>query len=417
MLNILIVDDDSLKIADVCNLLDAFPEIPKENIDCELDIKRAFQKLQAVHYDLVILDIRLPNHIGSPVINEGGISLLEAIYNTERIKKPSHIIGLSSYDDLVEDHNETFLFYNWALLKYNQQTCEWKDKIRNRIKYIIEWKRQMLNENQRGNNFDCDFAVITAVDVEYKSFLELKIDWENISFKNDGTQYKKGIIKKGDKAYSVVLAKQHQMGMTAAATLSMKMIYNFNPKCICMIGIAAGKKGRVALGDIIIAAETWDYGSGKIKENTMKMGEYSFEPEPHQIAIDSRLKELFDTDFCSALSDIRQNWNRTAGNKIAQDIKIHVGPLASGAAVMQDEQTVNRYIDPYNRKLLGLDMETYAVYYAAQNCIEPRPKFFSIKSVCDFADAEKNDSFQSYAAYVSACFFFYLVSNVAIIDN
>jgi nucleoside phosphorylase len=47
-------------------------------------------------------------------------------------------------------------------------------------------------------------------------------------------------------------------------------------------------------------------------------------------------------------------------------------------------------------------MEAYGVYLAAQECSLPRPTCFSLKSVVDFADGDKNDRYQKYAAYTSA---------------
>lgn len=53
------------------------------------------------------------------------------------------------------------------------------------------------------------------------------------------------------------------------------------------------------------------------------------------------------------------------------------------------------------RQLLGIDMEAYALCFAGENAIKPKPKYFVVKSVSDFADAEKSDKYRKYAAYVS----------------
>jgi nucleoside phosphorylase len=54
------------------------------------------------------------------------------------------------------------------------------------------------------------------------------------------------------------------------------------------------------------------------------------------------------------------------------------------------------------RQLVGIDMELYGVYCAATQAGDPVPTFFGVKSVCDFADEEKADMDQAYAAYTSA---------------
>lgn len=55
------------------------------------------------------------------------------------------------------------------------------------------------------------------------------------------------------------------------------------------------------------------------------------------------------------------------------------------------------------RKLIGVEMETYRVYRACYESPDPKPRFVSFKSVCDFA-AEKSDDWQEYAAYTAANF-------------
>jgi nucleoside phosphorylase len=55
-----------------------------------------------------------------------------------------------------------------------------------------------------------------------------------------------------------------------------------------------------------------------------------------------------------------------------------------------------------HRELIGVEMEIYGLYAAANNSSNPRPKVFALKSVCDFADSEKDDKAHKYAAYTSA---------------
>jgi nucleoside phosphorylase len=69
--------------------------------------------------------------------------------------------------------------------------------------------------------------------------------------------------------------------------------------------------------------------------------------------------------------------------------------------VLADVASVSS-IQQHSRKLVGIDMEAYGVMYAAYNSFEPAPLAFSIKTVSDYADSSKDDSFREYAAYASA---------------
>lgn len=80
---------------------------------------------------------------------------------------------------------------------------------------------------------------------------------------------------------------------------------------------------------------------------------------------------------------------------------MHIGPVASGASVLEDQKIADSIVQQH-RKLIGIEMEGYAVLASAEEAPLPQPKAFVIKSVCDFADTEKNDEYREYAAYTSA---------------
>ena len=54
------------------------------------------------------------------------------------------------------------------------------------------------------------------------------------------------------------------------------------------------------------------------------------------------------------------------------------------------------------RKILGVDMEAFAVAWAAHEATEPQPHWLIVKSVVDFADGTKDSRIQSFGSYLSA---------------
>ena len=57
----------------------------------------------------------------------------------------------------------------------------------------------------------------------------------------------------------------------------------------------------------------------------------------------------------------------------------------------------------HDRNLLGIEMESYGLFYASAKGFKPRPIYTaSLKSVSDFGTKEKCDKYQEYAAYTSA---------------
>ena len=406
MYKILIIDDDVTKIHTILEEFKDELDNRTISIDYELEVKKAISQLEQQYFDLLILDIQLPSLGDLKSTSErGGIDLLHVVENMDRVKKPSAIIGLTAYDEKYDENFEEFRKSLWVLIKYRRDEREWLNKIREKVLYFIKAKMDLIKDNQIDNKCDC--AIIVAVQTEFEAVKNCGLDWKPVENINDSTKYYKTITESGK---NLVLARQHQMGMVAASLLTEKLINHFKPSLVCMLGIAAGREGEVKLGDIIIVNESWDYGSGKIKSSSDGHS-YILEPEPHQLAIDINLKEYFLLDFDDKLYRIRKDWNNGHGKRIDTDIKLHIGALASGAAVLQSEDVVTEFIQPQNRKVLGIDMETYAVYYAAINATQSS-KFLSIKAVCDFANQYKNDNYQDYAAFVSTQFFVRVLDDV-----
>lgn len=217
----------------------------------------------------------------------------------------------------------------------------------------------------------------------------------------DQTTYYQSIYKTNlGRTLRVIAAASSQMGPPAAAVLACKMILRFRPKLVAMVGIAAGaKRGDQQFGDILAAEHTFDWESGKLVDAD---GAMRFEPDPKPLDIHPRLRDRLKAwgarDGEAELSSIRCKWP----DPPAWRLTLHVGPLASGSAVINHSQPVQN-IKEHWRKLIGIEMEAYAVHFACRNTVEPQPVFLGLKSVCDFA-TNKEDLWQKYAAYTSAEF-------------
>ena len=86
------------------------------------------------------------------------------------------------------------------------------------------------------------------------------------------------------------------------------------------------------------------------------------------------------------------------GKKPDYELRAHFGPLASGAAVVANHQVFETLLNQH-RNLLGIEMEAYGVVMACKGSGKPRPIPVVMKSVCDYADRDKDDDYQEYAAH------------------
>lgn len=405
MINILVVDDNPNKIKNIRLLLEKIPEI--KSFDTATNIISAKKLLAEKHFDLLILDLGLPIRDGDDAIPENGINFLDDINKTKRLIKPFHIIGLSAVDEYIGKFKQSFDQELWALIKYEENSSNWEKQVVNKINYLIKSKMDLQNPDNFGYQYD--LAIITALrNPELDSVLNLDANWQSFNLDNDSTEYHKGIFVKGEKKIKVIAACAPQMGMVASSSLTQKMIFNFRPKYIVMTGIAGGVKGIGNLGDILIADISFDSGSGKIKTDTD--GNIKFEPDFKSIELEPDLKEAFIA--CKGkreyLNDIKAKWPI---KDITTELNMHIGPFASGAGVVENKRVIEE-IKGHSRKLIGIDMETYGVFYSAKNCSKPKPSaVFSLKSISDFGDPEKDNKFQPYAAFTSANFLYNFAMN------
>jgi len=401
MINILIVDDSPEKIKCVVDSLNCNPELGDENICTCSDLVSARRELAQRRFDLLILDLNLPERFGDNPKKFSGLEFLYECKKSERLCKPYHIIGLTQYEELIEEYKQQFDDELWALIHYSVRNNTWKDPLNNKVSYLIESKKEL--SLQEITKYDYDLAIITALhDPELLMITHIDANWKKIELPNDPTPYYVGAFANSSKRLKVVAASANQMGMTASSVLSTKMIENFRPKYLAMTGIAAGLQGKTNYGDIIACDLSWDYGSGKISCN--EKGKVMFAPDPRSIPLDPEIKEkLLSVQLEGRYVD--QIKRQFIGNKPDTSLKLTIGPMASGAAVVENEELID-VIKSQQRKLVGIEMESYGVFYAACNSRKPQPKCIVVKSVCDFADENKNDDFQTYAAFTSAQFLY-----------
>lgn len=402
-MKILIIDDCPDKSNSIKSLLCESEFISQQNIKIDSNTSDARDTMSKEYFDIVFLDINLPVYPDSEPSPREGIEFLKHLNVNKNIQIPSHIVGITEYSDNFDEAQEVFNNKMWSLISYDLMSDEWKVKIDDKIKHIY---RSKIN----GNVFEkVDVCIITAVDTETRAVRSLSYKWERISLKNDSTIYYKGEINTSSgNTLSIITTSTSRMGMVPTSVITTKLVMNFQPKYIFMVGICAGVQEKSNIGDIIIGDPIWSYESGK---RALDMeGNVVFLPSPHHINLDDGLRNKFrDLKFDNTiLEDIYESYK---DGKPPQVPKLHVAPIGSGSAVISDDSVLKGIADNQNRDILGLEMEGYGLYFAATMTSTSGPKFVLMKSVCDFADEQKSEDYQSYSSYVSCRFLDYFLKN------
>lgn len=410
MLRIIIIDDTSEKVKKYKELLCEFKEINPRNIDVAVSAEDAVQKMQKKQYDLAILDLYLPLRYGDDPSPDNAIWLLRELSDEDSIKMPYSIVGITYCHNADPKYRDYFSNLLLAYIVYEQNNDEWKQKLKNKVEFLLKVQRSIQNTEE----YDFDVAIINALETENRYVRKVfgLEEWEeyNIPADKSTIYYVKKVTHHSGKTIRIVTCYALQMASTASAALTTKVIYNFRPRYLFMTGIAAGvNKDDINLGDIMVAEKVWDGASGKIKTN--EQGTDIFYPDFHELPL--------NTDMCAIikrlatnrelLNNIEESYNATT--KPQTKLNVRLGPIASVPAVLSSKMEIEKIMS-HCRKLLGIEMEGYGVFFAANNSAHPRPQYTClIKSVSDFADVQKTDNYQDYCMYTSAAFAGHIIRN------
>jgi nucleoside phosphorylase len=253
-------------------------------------------------------------------------------------------------------------------------------------------------------DYECDVGIICALEqIEFDAVRDAfggEAAWKEIGETRYTHVYRETTLKTDSgRDLRVVATASTSMGLTAAAIATTQLVLQFRPRLVVMIGITAGtRSGKKQFGDVLVADPSVDYASGKFVNVA---GVREFLPDPYPIGINARLRSVLQryAGNPTVFANIRKRWT---GRLPPGSNRLHIGPLGAADQVIDDPTRVLEITKNW-RKLVGVEMETYAVYRACHESPDPKPRVVSFKSVCDFA-AEKTDSWQEYAAFTASQF-------------
>ncbi|WP_426343178.1 hypothetical protein ACN9MU_17475 [Pseudoduganella sp. R-32] len=399
-MKILLVDDEFEKAQSIIAALSE-TGLGEDNLVHRSTSREARLALQDAEFDLVLIDLNLPEMLGAPPKMDGGLAFFDMLMLDQKIKLPKTVLFITAKEELIEKAELESFKRGAQLCLYSPADERWKAILLSKVRYL------KAQQERGGETYPkVDIAIITALRSELGAVLNLPYGWKTIRYPNNPVSYNYGSLERPDGVkLSLVAAAAYTKGMPSSAALAAQMCLLFRPKYIVMLGICAGIKKETELGHVIVADPTWDWGSGKIAEG--EDGERVFLMSPQQRPLNTQVSQLcVDLSMNpEVLQAIRMGWN----SKVPEgQLKVQVGPMASGASVVANDKAVDG-ITLQNRDIIAVEMEAYAVMAAAEYALKPSPIAVAIKSVCDFADANKAKDWQGYAAYTSSAFFDQLI--------
>lgn len=130
-INILIVDDDINKVS---LLIKTVKEVYSGTllIGTATCVQEAIENLQKLEYHLLITDLQMPLKYDSVPDNNGGQSLVRALYRKKsNLHVPLYVIGLTQFEELKNDLKGV-----WKVWNYDSSSEDWKISLRELIFHI-----------------------------------------------------------------------------------------------------------------------------------------------------------------------------------------------------------------------------------------------------------------------------------------
>ena len=110
-----------------------------------------------------------------------------------------------------------------------------------------------------------DVLLITAVKDELDVVRKAERDWQEQKDSKGYSYYTRKVIGTRGNEFTIAAARPIDMGGDFASNIATRLVNELKPRCLAMVGICAGWREKVFLGDVIVAERVFRYDSGKLK--------------------------------------------------------------------------------------------------------------------------------------------------------
>ena len=406
-LEILIIDDKEQKIDALRRVISPLFAEGDVLIEEAQTIAASREVMREKTYDLVILDMVIPELEGEEASRTAGVEFLNEIYDNDSVQKPLQIIGLTEYEAEYNQQQAQVRDRLWHRLYYSQSKIDWKKQLKDKVLQLAKMKENFIRGLENRNKYDV--GVICALSEEFDQ-MQRAFDgcqWDDCRLPGLPFLFRTTTVTTSQlHDVKVIAACADRPGVCATSILATAMYTVAKVDALFMTGITAGvNDGSIKLNDVIIADSVGDYATGKLEDD--KSGDVSWLREIHEASASTRLLSAAsavarDEDLCADINDDMLNKHLiTDGTTVRfQTAKTVCGPFVLASSTIVD------ILKDSDRKLQAIDMEGFGLYLTAHS-LEKQALW--IKAVCDFADRSKGDNYHKSCSYASAAFLYQML--------
>lgn len=208
-------------------------------------------------------------------------------------------------------------------------------------------------------------------------------------------------LRRNDEEILCVVACLGGAGNVTASSITSQLLSELQPKKVFMMGIAAGMRGKMTLGEVIIS-ERVIYYEGAVAVD----GGLTPRPEIHR----PNLKTLqnLTTYFSSTSLENRLQQHAAAlefiipdksdAGEVATKLVVSQATIASGELLVRDSSFFDKIREIHDKACVA-EMEAYGVIDACQKQSVPA---LVIRGISDYGDSSKDNTFHSVASVAAA---------------
>jgi nucleoside phosphorylase len=219
-----------------------------------------------------------------------------------------------------------------------------------------------------------------------------------------GLYYYNGAVegRRANRGLSVVVSKANGPGQLAAAEATRELVREYGPGALFLVGIAGGRRGKVALCDVVVPKIIHAY-EGERREPDVTRPRHEVLNVPREVF--GNLLAYYPTKALrQRLSAFRSRIPTERrppiekGRRFKPTFHIENVAIACGEVLAADGRFIEE-LRAYEDRIHAIDQESYGFGLSSG-----RTWFGIFRGISDYADAEKTDTWQYLAAGVAAMY-------------
>jgi nucleoside phosphorylase len=213
-----------------------------------------------------------------------------------------------------------------------------------------------------------------------------QLTWSDLRENGDAIWYRSCLCE----GYELISACAGEMGLTATSILQTKLILQWRPILVIMIGICGGQQDAgLEIADVIFSSAALQYQTGKLLDNKLIS-------KVREVATNPQLIDLVKQFIAAHNGEmlIAGDYDRPVTTP-----KLVTGAYASADLVVKDSQKFDEAVRA-GEDVKALDMEGFAAMYTAAELNVPFGSLI-VKSVSDHANKDKTKLYRDFVKFTS----------------